>query len=361
MTGWPSRRLTDLLGVAHPIVQAPMKGSSTPELAAAVSNAGGLGSLGCAGMDAAELRELSAEMRRRTNAAFNLNFFAHGPVGTDTAALDAARAAVAPAYAAAGLGAPPEVVPLSAPSAFGTDALKALLAAPPPVASFHFGLPDGDAVARLRAAGVRVLATATTVAEARALEAAGVDAVIAQGWEAGGHRGAFAIEPPDAGVGLMALVPAIVDAVSVPVIAAGGIADGRGLAAAFMLGADGAQLGTAFLACPESAASDLHRRLLASAPDDATRLTRAHSGRPARAHRTRYVEAMSAADASVLPFPLMYPLSAPLAAANADPDDPEGRFLLYGQAAGLCRPLPAADLVARLVDEARARLAGAAA
>ena len=227
-----------------------MTGSSTPELAAAVSNAGGLGSLGCAGIDADEsCANRRARCAAARNAPFNLNFFAHGPVGTDTAALDAARAAVAPAHAAAGLGAPPEVVPLSAPSAFGTDALKALLAAPPPVASFHFGLPDGDAVARLRAAGV--LAT-TTVAEARALEAAGVDAVIAQGWEAGGHRGAFAIEPPDAGVGLMALVPAIVDAVSVPVIAAGGIADGRGLAAAFMLGADGAQLGTAFLAGPDS-------------------------------------------------------------------------------------------------------------
>ncbi len=361
MTGWPSRRLTELIGIVHPIVQAPMKGASTPELAAAVSNAGGLGSLGCAGLDASELREISAEMRRRTNGAFNLNFFAHGPVVADTAALTAARAAVAPAYAAAGLGAPPRRVPLAAPAAFGADALEALLAAPPPVASFHFGLPDGDAVARLRAAGVRVLATATTVAEARALEAGGVDAVIAQGWEAGGHRGAFSIEPPDVGVGLVALAPAIVDAVSIPVIAAGGIADGRGLAAAFMLGADGAQLGTAFLACPESAASDLHRRLMADARDDDTRLTLAHSGRPARAHRTGYIDRMASDVASFLPFPLMYPLSAPIGAANADPDDPEGRFLLYGQAAGLSRALPAAELMSQLVDEARAHLASAAA
>ena len=205
-----------------------------------------------------------------------------------------------------------------------------------------------------------MLCTATSVDEANALADAEVDAIIAQGWEAGGHRGAFSIEPSDAGTGLMALLPQIVDAVEVPVIAAGGIADGRGIAAALMLGADGVQIGTAFLACPESAAIDVHRRVLASATDTATRLTRAHSGRPARAHRTRYIDMVADRDGDMLPYPLMYPLSDPLAQANETPDDPEGRFLLYGQAAGLARAEPAGDLVARLVSETGKRLGASA-
>ena len=153
MTHWPSRRLTELAGIAHPIVQAPMKGASTPELAAAVSEAGGLGSLGCAEMEPDALRDLVETMRRRTNRPFNLNFFAHGPVAADDTALARARAAIAPAFHAAGLRTPPEGVPLEAPAAFSEAVLEVLLAAPPPVVSFHFGLPGGDAVRQFRAAG----------------------------------------------------------------------------------------------------------------------------------------------------------------------------------------------------------------
>ena len=356
ISDWPSDRLTGLLGLTHPIIQAPMAGAATPELAAAVSNAGGLGSLGCADLDATAVRAVMAEMRRHTNAAFNLNFFAHGPVESDQDALSRTVDALRPGFDVAETGEPSRDIPLSAPAAFGADMLDVLLSDPPPVVSFHFGLPEGEAVARLRAAGCLVLSTATNVAEAHALEAAGVDAIIAQGWEAGGHRGAFDVETCDVGVGLMALVPQIADAVKVPVIAAGGIADGRGIAAALMLGADAVQIGTAFLACPKSAASPLHRRVLAKARDTATRLTRAHSGRPARAHRTVFIDAMASRDAETLPFPLMYPLSGRLAASNGNPDDPEGRFLLYGQAAGLTRAEPAADLMARLVAETRSRL-----
>lgn len=344
---WPSPRLTDLLGIRHPIVQAPMKGTSTPGLAAAVSNAGGLGSLGIAGLDPDAIRAVTAEMRRLTDRPFNLNFFAHGAVAPDPAALDRARARLAPFYDEKGLGAPPDRLDPAA-AAFGDDHLEALLADPPAVVSFHFGVPAGDAVARLRASGARVLSTATTVGEARALVAAGVDAVIAQGWEAGGHRGAFAVGADDEGVGTLALVPQVADAVPVPVIAAGGIADGRGLAAAFALGADGAQLGTAFILCPEAGANSAHRAAVAAGTDDSTRLSRAVSGRPARAHRTRYVDAMAAETSALPEFPLMYRLSGPLVATG----DPGFRFSLYGQSAALARPEPAAEVMARLVGGA---------
>jgi nitronate monooxygenase len=352
VTRWPDHRLTDLLGIAHPIVQAPMKGTSTPALAAAVSNAGGLGSLGCAYLPPDELAALLGEMRRRTNRPFNLNFFAHGPVAADPDALMRARTRLAPFYAEKGLGAPPDRLD-PAPEAFGPDHLAALLADPPAVVSFHFGLPGHDAVPRLKALGSRILCTATSVAEARILEAEGVDAIIAQGWEAGGHRGAFAVGADDAGCGLVALVPQIADAVSVPVIAAGGIADGRGIAAAFALGAAGVQIGTAFIRCPESAAPEVHRAAVAAATDASTRLTRAYSGRPARGHRTRYIDAMAAETADLPHFPLMYPLSRPLQATG----DPDFQFSLYGQAGALARAEPAPELMARLVEEAGAVLA----
>jgi nitronate monooxygenase len=343
---WPDRRLTELFDISHPIIQAPMKGTSTPDLAAAVSNAGGLGSLGCAGLDPGGIREITVEMRRHTDRAFNLNFFAHGPVASDPEALQRAQARLAPFYAEKNLGAPWDRLE-PAPAAFDEEHLQALLADPPAVVSFHFGLPPGDAVARLRAAGVRVLCTATTVAEAIELEQVGVDAVIAQGWEAGGHRGAFAVTPDDAGVGTLALVPQIADAVAVPVIAAGGIADGRGIAAAFALGAAGVQLGTAFIRCPESSAPPAHRAAVAAGTAASTRLSRAVSGRPARAHRNRYIDTLAAETGALPEYPLMYQLAAPLVATG----DPDFRFLLYGQAAALAREEPAADVVARLVAD----------
>jgi nitronate monooxygenase len=354
---WPSTRLTELLGIMHPIIQAPMKGTSTPALAAAVSNAGGLGSLGCAWLDADAIRAASGEMRRCTSRPFNLNFLVHGKVEPDAEALARARTRLAPFYAEKDLGDPVEHLDPVAAS-FGDAELAALLADPPPVVSFHFGLPSGDAVTRLQAAGARVLCSATTVAEARALAAAGVDAIIAQGWEAGGHRGSFTVAADDAGIGTLALVPQVVDAVAVPVIAAGGIADGRGIAAALALGAAGVQIGTAFILCPEADPKPAHRAAVAAGFDASTRLSRAVSGRPARAHRTRYIDAMATETAPLPEFPLMYRLCEPLQGTG----DPDFHFLLYGQAAALARPEPAAEVMVRLVAGAEGtfrRLAGA--
>ena len=349
---WPRGDLIDLLGIEVPIIQAPMVLSDTPALAAAVSNAGGLGSLGCASMSRDGLAAMAEELRGLTDRPFNLNFFARGTAEPDPEIVARTRARLAPFYEELGLGAPPDAGAAS-PAPFDGEILALLLDIKPAVVSFLFGLPDGDAVGPLKEAGCRVLSSATTVAEARALEAAGVDAIIAQGWEAGGHRGTFEVSFEDFGVGTMALVPQIVDAVGVPVIAAGGIADGRGITAAFALGAAGVQMGTAFLRCPEAATSEADRAALAGARDDDTRLTRAFSGRPARARNTRFIDAMAEHREPLPAFPLMYALSDPLLEAGAAAGTPDFQFLINGQAAALGRELPAAELVRALVEEAR--------
>ncbi len=357
---WSDTRLARLFGVRLPIVQSPMLGSSTPELAAAVSNAGGLGSLACASMRPEALAAAIADMRGRTNGAFNANFFAHKATAPDPERMRRAADRLAPYYAEFGLE-PPHEIAASATEAkpgFSEGQLAALETSPPPVVSFHFGLPEGDAVARLKAAGSKVIATATTPAEARVLEAAGCDAIIAQGWEAGGHRGAFESEPEDAGIGLMSLIPLIVDVVLVPVIAAGGIADGRGVAAALALGADGVQIGTAFLACPEVSIPEKHRRALAASNGADTRLTRSGSGRPARGLSNRYAREM-AGEADIAPFPLQRALTQKLRDADAS-ESLDFQFLLYGQSAPLNRAMPAADLVRQIADETEAALARAA-
>lgn len=351
---WPRRDLLDLFGIEHPILQAPMAGDATPELAAAVSNAGGLGGLGCSGYAPDELRQQAGAIRAQTNRPFNLNFFAHAAPQPNAEADAATAARLAPFYAERGLGTPPAQAG-GATRFFGPEQLAAVLQLRPAVVSFHFGLPAQDAVAAIKAAGCRVISSATTVREAKSLEAQGADAIIAQGWEAGGHRGSFEPSADDAGVGTLALVPQIVDAVNLPVIAAGGIADGRGIAAAFMLGASGVQMGTAFLACPESAADAVYRRVLASAGDEDTRLSRAFSGRPARTKRNRYVAAM-AGETTLPDFPTMYAYSGPLMESSEKAGDEDFLFLLYGQAAALSRALPATELMGVLVKEATALL-----
>ncbi len=317
---------------------------ATPELAAAVSAAGGLGGLGSAVLDVAELREQATAVRASTDRPFQLNFFCHEPPRVDAAAAAAARAAIAPLYEELGLGDPPE--PSTPPFAFDEQRLEALLEIRPAVVSFHFGLPGGDALAACREAGITILASATTVAEARDLEQRGVDAVVAQGGEAGGHRGSYLVEGDDGPVGTLALVPQVVDAVSVPVVAAGGIADGRGLAAALALGAGGAQVGTAFLACPESATPALYREALRAADAERTTITRAYSGRPARVLRNRGTEEVT----EPLPYPAQMSLTAALREAGADPADFFPMFA--GQGALLARAVPAAEVVATLVAEA---------
>ncbi|GMG84420.1 nitronate monooxygenase family protein [Paralimibaculum aggregatum] len=334
-----------------------MTHSCSPALAAAVSDAGALGSMGMAFKSAERRAGDIAAAARLTNRAVNLNFFANRAAVEGPGRPDAARAAAAPAYAALGLGAPPEALPAEGLAAtgdgFGAAELALLLAVRPRVASFHFGLPDRDAVAALKAAGIRLGATATTTAEARAVEEAGCDFVVAQGFEAGGHRGAHAPTAADGGVGTLALVPQIADAVTLPVVAAGGIADGRGIAAAFALGAAGVQLGTAFLRCPEAATDAPRRARLAAATDSDTIVTAAVSGRSNRIAAGPGLRALAAGAPACLPFPTQYALSGPLRAAGGA----DYAAHQYGQAAALARELPARELVAALAAEALDRLA----
>ncbi len=345
---WPSDQITTLLGVQNPIIQAPMAGSATVELAAAVSNAGGIGSLGCAGMSLAKIKEASVSLQSATDKPFNLNFFTHDNPIVDSSTVQRTWERVKPFYQAVGLSGPP--LPLEPGySTFNSDILKLMLEVKPAIISFHFGLPAIDMVRALQQAGCRVLCSATTVAEAISLNQSGVDGIIAQGWEAGGHRGSFEVHYEDYGIGTMALVPQVVDAVDVPVIATGGIADGRGIAAAFALGASGVQMGSAFLSCPEASISDTHREALRNASDQDTRLTRAYSGRPARAKNNEYMEIMAEHQTQLPDFPSMYDFSRPLMqrAKNG-----ENQFLLYGQATSLNREQSAAKLVETLTREA---------
>jgi nitronate monooxygenase len=350
---WPRRTLQDLLGIEHPIIQAPMGGVTTPALAAAVSNAGALGSLSCGSIPLATAREHVATAQRATNRPINVNFFAHAEPRLDAAAAQAMQSRLRPYYDELGLGPVPE--PASAFAPFDRERLDFLLATRPRVVSFHFGVPDEDVVRQLKDAGCILLSSATTVAEARTLEERGVDAVIAQGADAGGHRGTFTETPGAGTVGTMSLVPQVVDAVRVPVIAAGGIFDGRGIAAAFALGAAGVQIGTAFLSCPEASVPEPYRAALRDSSDAGTQVTRAMSGRPARVLRNRYVAEMAASgdDEKALAFPLQASLSYPLGRAPDGTVRPEFLGMWAGQGAPKQRAIPAAALVEALVHEAR--------
>ena len=347
---WPRKDLIELLGITHPIIQAPMAGSTTPALVAAVSNAGGLGSLGCARDTPDSLRARAEEIRRATNKPYNLNFFVHKNPVADAGAIARMTERLKPYYDEFGTGAPAELKPMYPD--FDDSLVEALLEIRPAIVSFHYSLPDAAAVAALKKAGSIILSSATTADEARWLEEHGVDAVIAQGYEAGGHRGTF--EPSaDTGIGSMALIPQIVDAVTVPVIAAGGIADGRGIAAAFALGASGVQIGTAFLSSTESGVNPLYRAALLRGGEMGTALTRAISGRMARGLRNRYIREMQAHEGKSLAFPLQYSMTAPLAAASAKKGSDDMLAMWAGQAVALNRPMPAGDLLETLVEETR--------
>lgn len=356
---WPRTDLIDLLQIEHPLLQAPMGGESTPAMAIAVGNAGGLGGLGCSYMSNDELSDNVALIRQGTDGPFNLNFFVHTPPVEKPEIYARTRERVAPFYAELGLDNFPQ--PLHAPcDTFTQSRLECLLDLRPRVVSFHFGLPDLEMVRALQDAGTLVISSATTVAEARWLDAAGIDAIIAQGWEAGGHRGTFHVAHEDFGVGGLALIPQVADAVDVPVIAAGGIADGRGIAAALVLGASGVQLGSAFLSCPEANISAAYRAALDNSSDDDTRLSAAFSGRPARAMNNRYIETMAQTRHPYPDYPTMYSFSDPLSQAAEQSSTPGFEFYLWGQAAALNRDCSSARLVALLVDEAWQALRGCA-
>ncbi len=347
------------LGVELPIVQGPMTGSDTPRLAAAVSAAGGLGMLGC-GMRAPEaMAEAAAAVRAATDRPFGMNLFVLRTPSPDPAAVRAALERLAPLHAALGL--PPPEAPARWCEDFDAQ-LDALMAARPAVASFTFGLLTRAQVRRVQdEAGSLVIGTATTVAEARAWQDAGADAVCASGMEAGGHRGSFLDLSVASQIGAMALVPACVDALSIPVIAAGGIMDGRGIAAAQALGAQAAQLGTAFLACPESAIGAAQRAAMAQAQATDTRITRAYSGRPARGIVNAMMEQLDACAADIPAYPVQNALTGPLRRAAAAQGRADYLALWAGQGVALARALPAGELVATLAREwrvARAALAG---
>lgn len=351
MSDWPISALTDLLGIEHPIIQAPMAGASTPALAAAVSNAGGLGSIAGAMLSPDGFRAEAESARAATNRPINANFFVHREPGADPDKNARARALLKPYFDELGLGDMPEVAASNHP--FGQEMLDAVLEMAPKVVSFHFGMPDPALLAPLKDAGMVILSSATTVREAQAVEEMGADAIIAQGWEAGGHRGLFLATPEEAQVGTMALVPQVVDAVSVPVIAAGGIADGRGIAAAFALGASGVQIGTAFLTTAEAGIAGVYKSTLLNARDDQTRLTRAFSGGPARGLSNRYVEEMAAHQESFPDFPLLNTVTGPLRKHSAKSGSPDFVAMWSGQAVRLNRESTAAALVESLIARTR--------
>jgi nitronate monooxygenase len=353
---WPDRRLLDLLRLEVPIVQAPMAGSSGADLAVAVSTAGGLGSLPCAMLDTQQIRAAVSRIRARTDKPINLNFFCHVAPKSDAAREDAWRERLAPYYAEFGLDPAAPVRPANR-APFDGEFADAVAELKPAVASFHYGLPAPALLDRVKAAGCRVFSSATTVAEARFLADHGADVVIAQGLEAGGHRGTFLTGDLAAQIGTLALVPQIVDAVKIPVIAAGGIADARGIAAAFALGAAGVQIGTGYLQCPEAETFAAHRAALASARDDATAFTNVYTGRPARGFVNRLVREQGPLADGIPEFPLAAGAVAPLRKAAEARGSADFTPMWSGQAAALGRALAAGDLTRRLATEALDRLA----
>jgi nitronate monooxygenase len=352
---WPDRRLIELTGIELPIVQAPMAGAMDWELAAAVAQAGALGSLPCAMLDPDAIREQVGKIRAQTGNSINLGFFCHAPPTLNNEREARWRERLAPYYRELAID-PAAPVPSSNRAAFDASFCEIVEELRPQVVSFHFGLPEPALMRRVKAAGCVILSSATTAAEARWLEARGVDAVIAQGYEAGGHRGIFLTDDLGAQVGSFALIPQIVDAVRVPVIAAGAVADARGIAAALALGAAGVQIGTAYLWCPEARISAPHRAALSSATDDGTAVTNLMTGRPARGFVNRVMREMGPISDVAPEFPLAAGALAPLRAKAEAQGSGDFSPMWAGQAASLGRAMPAGELTRILAQEAMARM-----
>ncbi len=339
--------LQQLLGIALPIVQAPMAGVQGSALAAAVCGAGALGSLPCAMLSLDAVREEVAAIRARTDRPFNLNFFCHAMPTPDPERERAWRQALQGYYRELGV---QETAARAGASRmpFGDEAAALLEELRPPVVSFHFGLPESKLLARVKASGARVLSSATTVEEALWLEAHGADVVIAQGLDAGGHRGMFLAQDLSSQLGTFALVAQVARAVRVPVVAAGGIADAQGVAAALALGAQGVQVGTAYLLCPEADTRAVHRAALASSAARNTALTNVFSGRPARAIVNRIVRELGPICDRAPAFPLAAADVAPLRARAESMGSGEFSPLWAGQNVSGCREVPAAELTRAL-------------
>ncbi|MEG8042507.1 nitronate monooxygenase [Sphingomonas sp. LR59] len=346
------------LNITFPIVQAPMAGVSTPVLAATVSNAGGLGSIGVGATDANGARAMIEETRARIDridGAFNVNLFVHGSATADPERERVWLEWLAPLFAEFDAEPPKALRTIYKSFADDADMLETLLALKPPVVSFHFGLPSADTLSALRTRGIYLLATATSLEEARAIEAAGINAIVAQGIEAGGHRGVFDPAKLDDALGTLALTRLLVRKTKLPVVAAGGIMDGAGIAAALDLGAVAAQLGTAFVPCPESAADDAYRAALTGPGAYHTTLTPLISGRPARAIANRFTALVEHLSGRLPPdYPIAYDAGKALHAAAKARGEHGFGAQWAGQGAPLSRALPATTLIETLVGELHA-------
>lgn len=351
---WPDRRFEALLRSRLPVVQAPMAGAGGVDLAVAAIEGGAVGSLPCGMLGAAEVKAQAAELRSRASGPLNLNFFCH--VMPDGVGDGAWRALLAPFYDRLGVAQQVADGPLRRP--FDEKMCEAVEEVRPELVSFHFGLPPAPLLERVRAAGATLIANATTLQEAAWLKERGVDAIVAQGWEAGGHAGRFLGGRPDEQMGLFALLPQMADATGLPVIAAGGIGDGRGVAAALTLGAAAVQLGTAYLHCPESHATPHHRRALAGEAAEHSLFTNLFSGGLARGLWTAPMEELGPVRAEAPPYPLAAAALQPLANAAAQRGEPGLRPMWAGQAARLGKALPARELTEMLGRDALARLTG---
>jgi len=342
--------LLDRLAVVLPIFQAPMAGVSSPEMAAAASNAGALGAIGVGAVEATGARDMIEAVRARTAFAFNVNLFCHAPARPRPDVERAWIARLRPRFAEFGIEPPDHLAEIYRSFQVDEAMLAMLIEVRPPVVSFHFGLPPSSAIHRLRDAGIVLIATATKLHEARAIETAGLDAIIAQGWEAGGHRGCFDPDALDEQLGMAALTRLLVDEMRLPVIAAGGIMEGADIAAALRLGAAAAQLGTAFIGSTESLADEGYRAALAGAGD--TAMTRVLSGRPARCLANRFTAlGTGVPDAAVPDYPRAYDLGKALHAAAKARGDYGFGAQWAGQGVRLARALPTARLVGTLARE----------
>ena len=343
-------KITELLGIELPVIQAPMAGAQLSAMAVAVSNAGGLGSLGCATLSIEAMHNEIAAIAAQTSRPYNVNFFCHVPPSPDPRRETAWRSRLMPFYDKFGID--PSRMPAGPGRApFTAEAADVLEEFRPAVVSFHFGLPPAPLLARVKAMGARVLASATTVDEALWLEARGVDAIIAQGIEAGGHRGIFLTDDLSTQVGTFALLPQIAHAVKVPVIAAGGIADAKGVAAAMSLGAAGVQIGTSYLLCPESIISAVHRAALKSTAARHTALTNIFTGRPARGIMNQVMRELGPINDAAPEFPLATTAITPLRTLAEAQGTGDFSPLWSGQNASGCREIPAARLTRELAAD----------
>jgi nitronate monooxygenase len=357
-SAWNRTRVSDKLGIEYPIIQGPLGGFSSQRLTAAVSNFGGLGSFGALGLAPSAIQEVIAEIRSLTNKPFAMNLWVsmedEGAATSDAEAFERALSHLAPHLAAVGAS-KPQFSPYE-PLRF-EDQVRVLLDAKVPAFSFIFGIPPKEILEECHRQCILTIGSATTPDEAIALDQAGVDVVVASGFEAGGHRGSFLRSSEDSLTGTFSLVPQVVDAVKIPVVAAGGIADARGIVAAFALGAEGVQMGTVFLACEESGATPLHREAILSGKASRTSLTRGFTGRLARGIHNQLLEEMNRPGTAVLPYPLQRALMRSLAVPAQHAGHGELLALWAGQSAGLAQCPDVATLLQSLVNGVSEKLA----